>query len=103
MEKTALKFNWTKWRNRWVWHNGVKVKLRKYMVINALIMKHKNLAGWEHKDHYLNYKIALSRYGLEGLKHYENLYYKGIPMPYDRTRWMKFKIWINELINKVKK
>ena len=96
------KFNWTNWRNRWVWHNGIKVKLRKYIVINAFIMKRKNKAGWQNIDHYLNYKIALSRYGLDGLKHYENLFYNNVPMPYNRTWWINFKLWISKQVNKLK-
>ena len=101
MEKPT-KFNWTKWRNKWVWHNGVKIKLRKYIAINSLIMKQKNKAGWQKIDHYLNYKIALSRYGLAGLKHYENLFYYNIPMPYNRAWYVNFGMWITKQINKLK-
>ena len=102
MEKD-LKFNWTKYRNKWVWHHGKKIKLRKYIAINAMIMKHKNKPGWEGVDHYLNYKIALSRYGLEGLKHYEDFFYRNLPMPYNRNWFQHLKVWITKQINRIKK
>ena len=98
MEKTPT-FNWTAWRTRNVWYKGKKIKLRHYMIVKADIMKRLNKPGWQGKDHYLNYKIAVSRYGLEGLKHYENLFYQNIPMPYNQTKWQQLKY---RILNKLK-
>ena len=101
--KEKTKFNWTAWRNRNVWLKGKKIKLRHYVSINANIMKQLNKPGWQGVDHYLNYKIALSRYGLKGLKYYENRFYHSIPMPYKQTWLDRFKIWVLIKLEKIKK
>lgn len=109
MAKTDLKFNWSNWRNRYVWLNGKKIKLRHYISVNSKLMTQANKKGWQNVDHYFNYKIALSRYGLPGLKHYENRFYKNIPMPYNQTVYQQmywriankiaqFKNWLKILI-----
>lgn len=91
--KENVKFNWSKWRNRNVWLKGKKIKLRHYISVNARIMRQINKPGWQNVDHYFNYKIALSRYGLPGLKHYENRFYKNVPMPYNQSWFQKITIW----------
>ncbi|MFD1292664.1 hypothetical protein ACFQ5N_02340 [Lutibacter holmesii] len=98
MQKDNLKFNWNKWRNRWVWFNGKKMKLRHYIAVNSKLMVQCNKKGWAGVDHYLNYKICLSRYGLAGLKHYENRFYKGVPMPYNQTMFQKIGLWFQNKI-----
>lgn len=103
MRKELPKFNWTRWRNRWVYYKGKKVKVRNYIAINALIMTQINKPKWVNVDHYNNYKVALSRYGLNGLKHYENRFYKDIPMPYNRNWLMQLKVWILTQISKLKR
>jgi len=96
------KFDWTKWRNKWVFYKGKKIKVRNYIALNALIMKQMNKPKWFGVNHYHNYKIALSRYGLPGIKHYENLFYKNIPMPYNRLWYHNLGLWINKQINNLK-
>jgi len=97
-----LKFNWNKWRTRNVWLNGKKVKLRHYIVVNANVMKQLNKRNWQGVDHYLNYKIALSRYGLPGLKHYENRFYNNVPMPYNQTIIDKIGFWFYQQFLRLK-
>ena len=99
----VLKFDWGKYRNRWVYLNKKKLKLRHYMSVQGNVMKKLNKAEWQGVDHFHNYKIALSRYGLDGLKHYENRFYHNIPMPYDRGWWLKVKLWFLGVVIKIKK
>ena len=96
------KNNWKYYRNKWCYLNGKKLKLRKYIVVSAAIMKHKNKPGWHKINHLQNYKNALSIYGFDGLKHYENLFYKDIPLPENQTLKVKFYLWVVRVYMKVK-
>ena len=100
--KIVSKFNWNTWRNKWVWYGTKKIKLRQYIKINAELMQQINKKGWHNKDHITNYKIALCRYGLPGIKHYEERFYKDKPMPYNRSVWENLKYWLSDKINLIK-
>lgn len=72
-------------RQRLVYYKGKKIKLRKYIVINANVMRLINKPAWRGVDHQKNYRKAVEYYGVKGLKHYENRFYKNIPMPAERN------------------
>lgn len=88
MQKDKLNA-WKGFRNRWVYFNGKKVKLRKYIVASANLMAQQNKKGWHRINHLQNYKNALALYGFAGLKIYEDRFYKDIPFPEDRTWFVK--------------
>jgi len=92
---------WKNYRSRWCYFRGKKVKLRKYIHVASLQMANRNKAGWEKVNHLNNYKAALNRYGFPGLKHYENYYYKGVPLPEKRTLAVNFGLWMAALIANV--
>lgn len=101
MEKSIKQSVWKNYRNKWVFLNGKKVKLRQYIGYNAAVMKARNKPGWEGVDHYANYKVCLYHYGFMGVKIYEDYFFKGIPLPEDRNlkwrvviRLVKFWEWL---------
>ena len=105
MEKplqTPSQFDWSKYRNKWVWFGIKKMKLRNYIKINASIMTRCNKQEWKGKNHEMNYRKCLFIYGLPGLKHYENRFYKNTPMPDGRSKWNEFKFWVKTIINQLK-
>jgi hypothetical protein len=92
---------WKNYRNRWVFLKGKKVKLRKYIYTSANYMRYKNKKGWQGINHVQNYKNALNKYGFDGLKIYEDYFYKGIPLPEDRTFKMKLAIFLAPFYSKL--
>lgn len=92
--KQISQFNWSTYRNKYVYYGSKKIKLRKYMQINANIMRMLNKPKWVNIDHYRNYKIAVGKYGLPGLKFYEERFYKDKPMPYDRSIIDNILYWL---------
>lgn len=92
---------WKNYRNRWVYLKGKKIKLRKYIYVSASFMKQKNLSGWESVDHVQNYKNALNRYGLSGLKIYEDYYYRSIPLPEKRGLVIRIGLWLAPIYAKL--
>lgn len=89
-----VKNRWKNYRNRSVYLNNKKIKLRKYIYVSANLMKRKNKKGWHHVDHIQNYKNALNIYGFKGLKIYEEFFYKGIPLPENRSFKMKLALFL---------
>jgi len=85
---------WKNYRNRWVYLKGKKVKLRKYIYVSAAFMKSKKRKGWLLVNHVQNYKNALNKFGFAGIKIYEDLYYKGIPLPENRTLSVKIGLYL---------
>lgn len=85
---------WKNYRNRWVFLKGKKIKLRAYIYVSATYMKQRNKKGWQGINHVQNYKNALSKYGFAGLKIYEDYFYKGIPLPENRTFKMKLLLFL---------
>ena len=95
------RYSWQNYRNRNCWLNGKKLKLRKYIHVSAALMKHKNKAGWQKVDHVSNYKNALAKYGFCGLKIYEDYFYKGIPLPENRTWLVRLGLKVAPLYVKI--
>lgn len=88
---------WKNYRNRWVYFKGKKVKLRKYIYVSANHMRWLNKKGWKNVNHVQNYKNALALYGFKGLKIYEDYFYKGIPLPENRSVWVKIGLFLAPL------
>lgn len=91
---------WKNYRNRWVYFKGKKLKLRKYIYVSANHMKWQNKKGWQNVNHVQNYKNALALYGFKGLKIYEDYFYKGIPLPENRSFLVKLGLYLAPLYNK---
>ena len=101
--KKLSKYNWLNYRNKWVWYGSKKIKLRAYMQMNAYIMKSINKPAWVGVDHYNNYKICVCKYGLPGLKIYEERFYKNRKMPYNCSFSDKFLYWLEDKIQNFKR
>tara|TARA_R110002096_G_scaffold418158_1_gene622094 strand:- start:304 stop:612 length:309 start_codon:yes stop_codon:yes gene_type:complete len=95
-------FSWSNYRTRWVYLNGKKVKLRKYIYISAAIMKRTNKPGWQFISHVDNYKKALHLYGFKGVAIYENHFYKGIPLPENRGFKVRFYLFLERCLARVR-
>jgi hypothetical protein len=85
---------WKNYRNRWVFLKGKKIKLRKYIYVSANIMKRRNKNGWHLVNHVQNYKAALFKYGIAGLKIYEDYFYNDIPLPENRSFKVKIALFL---------
>lgn len=84
---------WKNYRNRWVYLRGKKIKLRKYLYVSANLMHYKKRKGWEKVNHVQNYKNALNIYGFAGVKIYEDLFFKGIPLPENRSLGVRIGLY----------
>jgi predicted nucleic acid-binding Zn finger protein len=97
MKKNA----WKNYRNRWIYLKGKKVKLRKYIYVSAFYMKSKNRKGWHDVNHVQNYKNALNKYGFAGVKIYEDFFYRDIPLPENRSVWVRLALFLAPYYAKV--
>ncbi len=70
------------------------------MYVSANFMRFKNKSGWEKINHVQNYKNALNKYGFEGIKIYEDFFYKGIPLPENRSFAVKIGLFFAPLFAK---
>lgn len=64
-------------------------------------MRFENKPGFKNVDHLQNYKAALSLYGFGGIKIYEDYFFKGIPLPEDRSFWVKIGLKLAPLYVKI--
>jgi hypothetical protein len=85
---------WKNYRNRWVFLKGKKVKLRKYIYANSAYMRFRNKKGWAHVNHVQNYKNALNKYGFSGLKIYEDFFYNDVPLPENRSLYVRISLFL---------
>jgi len=84
---------WKNYRSRWIYLNGKKIKLRKYIYVSANIMRFKKKKGWEEINHVQNYKNALNKYGFAGIRIYDDFFYKDIPLPENRSLAVKIGLF----------
>lgn len=92
---------WKDYRSRWCYYEGKKIKLRNYIYVSANRMLRYNKKGWQKIDHVQNYRRALNLYGFDGIKIYEDYYYKDIPFPENQTFMIRLGLKLAPIIAKI--